>query len=140
MLFLIPLTALIGVAVSSKDDPIIIDLDAITSGKTSIAGASTSRPSGRTTSFILGTTIGAGSLLSKAGSEVTQSGITGGIRKSSLRPKGPRLVTSEGFVDVLKGTGTADNILATTRNVQASFIDDAGKLVSVGQKDFGVSW
>ena len=133
-----PLTAAIAGASSSQQDIRTVDIEAVKEGTLSIEGATTQRPSIRTAGFFGASLVGGGLKLFQAGKEVTQSGIQGALERAALDQKGPRLVTSEGFVDVLKGTGTADNILATTRNVQASFIDDAGKLVSVGQKDFGV--
>jgi hypothetical protein len=100
-----PLTAFTAAAVSSQADPIKVDVEAIKSGTTSIAGASTQRPSLRTTGFI-----GAGVLgVASKGFSQQEGGILSrqAVREAEKELSGKLLVPTGPSKTIGSGPGTA---------------------------------
>jgi hypothetical protein len=76
----------VAAAASSQQDPLKIDIGQVTSGRTSIGGAITQRPSLRTASFLGGTLFGGGLALREAGRAATQVRVTSALQAIEQRP------------------------------------------------------
>ena len=117
-----PIGSVIGAGISSMEDPIKVDIAQIERG-VSIEGASTSRPSARTTIFLGAAALGAYGLVAKSGAEATATGIEDAIKAQSKLGMGTRVEKGRGFVETQKFAGKAGDFSAQ------SFVKTEGKLV-----------
>lgn len=135
-LFTNPLTSFVAGASSLQQDPIKIDVGQFDSG-VSIAGATTQRPSLRTAVFLGGGLIGGAGELARSGRALTSADVEASLTRASLKQKGVRLPTEEGFVDVSVGRGVSGDVSVLQRQIIESRLVD-GKVVSAGREQIEV--